>query len=209
MSAAVPIRRTQAERRTATRRRILDAALECLATLGYAGTTTTVVAERARVSRGAELHHYPTRSALIGAAVQHLFANLTLAYERAFTRLPPEIDRVGAAIDLLWKIYQDPRLTAVLELHVAARTDAELRAALAPIASRHHANVVRLARGYFPDAAAALADFDALLDLVLDALQGMAVRRLIPIDRHAMERSLDAVKRVARAAISGHRRGRT
>jgi AcrR family transcriptional regulator len=204
-SAAIPVRRTQEERSSAMRRRILDATLECLTTLGYAATTTIVVAERAGVSRGAELHHFPTRSALIGAAVQHLFRSVTQAYERAFTRLPPEADRVAAAIDLLWKIYQDPRVTAVLELHVAARTDAELRAALAPVALRHHANVVRLARGYFPDAAATHPGFEALLDLVLDTLQGLAVRRLLANDRRALEGTLARIKEIAAEAISPRR----
>src|SRR3954471_9890606 len=91
-------RRTQEERSSATRGKILDAALACLASVGYGGTTTTIVAERAGGSRGAQLHHFPTRSALIGAAVQHLFGDLRRAYERAFARLPSTADRVAAAI---------------------------------------------------------------------------------------------------------------
>ncbi len=195
-------RRTQEERSASTRARVLDAALACLATLGYASTTTTVVAERAGVSRGAQLHHFRTRSALIGAAVQHLFANLTLAYQDAFARLGPEADRVAAAIDLLWEIFQDPRLAAVLELYVAARTDAELRAALTPVAARHQANIAALARCYFPDAAAASPRFEAVLDLVLDALQGMAVRRLLDADAERVARTLALVKEVASTVIT-------
>ncbi len=195
-------RRTQGERSHATRARILAATLECLAELGYAGTTTTVVAERAGVSRGAQLHHFPTRASLISAAVQFLFVQLTDRYERAFTRLSPRAERIGAAVDLLWEIFRDSRLTAVLELYVASRTDAELRRELVPITERHRENVLRLARGYFPTAAVNGDAFAALLDVVLDALQGLAVRRLVTTDPAPLRTSVELVKDIARRAIA-------
>jgi AcrR family transcriptional regulator len=205
--AVARTRRTQEERSTTTRGRILDAALECLAELGYAATTTIVVAERAGVSRGAQLHHFPTRAALISAAVQSLFTQLTAAYAEAFARVAPRSDRVAAAVDLLWKIFQDPRLTAVLELHVAARTDDELRRELVPIAERHHADVLRLAREYFPQAAATNPRFAEVLDVVLDTLQGLAVRRLVTAHPRALAPTVTLVKDIARRAI-GARAGK-
>ncbi len=54
------------------RHRLLDATVDSLVELGWAGTTTTVIAERAGVSRGAQLHHYPTKATLVMAAVEHL-----------------------------------------------------------------------------------------------------------------------------------------
>ena len=81
MPAAPARRRTQEERSAATQTRLLDAAVECLVELGYGATTTTVVAERAGVSRGAQLHHFATRADLVGAAVQHVFAGLTEDYD--------------------------------------------------------------------------------------------------------------------------------
>lgn len=196
-----PLRRTQEERSAETRHRILDAAVECLASHGYAGTTTTGVADRAGVSRGAQLHHFPTRASLVTAAVQHLFTNLTAEYDKAFASLSPDADRVGAAIDLLWNIMQDPRLAAVLELYVAGRTDPELRAELAPVAERHHQNVLRLARAYFPEAAVHRPRFDTLLGFLLDTLQGAAVRTLL-VPRHpAALATVAAVKRHARTLL--------
>jgi AcrR family transcriptional regulator len=198
-------RRTQEQRSSATRGRILDAALACLASRGYAGTTTLEVAERAGVSRGAQLHHFPTRSTLVSAAVQHLFAALRSEYDAAFLHLPPGADRVGAAIDLLWEIFQDERLSAVLELYVAARTDPELRAEIAPVAAAHHAHVLRLAASYFPQLAAEGDAQEDAIDLVLDVLQGMAVRRLIHADDPSLERTLARVKTLAAAALAAPR----
>jgi AcrR family transcriptional regulator len=54
------------------RARLLEATVECLVERGFAGTSTTLVSERAGVSRGAQLHHFPTKNALVVAAVEHL-----------------------------------------------------------------------------------------------------------------------------------------
>jgi AcrR family transcriptional regulator len=178
--ARKPARRTQAERSAATREQLLNAALDCLVELGYGGTTTTVVADRAGVSRGAQLHHFPTRAALVAAAVEHLFRGLTEEYQRGFAALPPGSDRLREAIALLWSMFTEARYVAVLELYTAARTDDVLRKQLRPIAERHEANVRELARRYFP--AAALRDaagFEATLSLILDTMQGMAVSRFV------------------------------
>jgi AcrR family transcriptional regulator len=173
-------RRTQAERSATTRAQLLNAALDCLVELGYGGTTTTEVADRAGVSRGAQLHHFPTRSTLVVAAVEHLFRGLTEEYQRGFAALPPGSDRLREAIALLWSMFTKPRYLAVLELYTAARTDAALRKQVRPIAERHEANVRELARRYFPGSA--LHDpraFEATLSLILDTMQGMAVSRFV------------------------------
>ena len=54
------------------RARLMDATVELLVEKGFSGTTTTLVSERAGVSRGAQLHHFPTKNDLVVAAVTHL-----------------------------------------------------------------------------------------------------------------------------------------
>src|SRR5215468_134533 len=201
-TAAPARRRTQAERSAAMQARLLDAALQCLVDLGYAGTTTTVVAERAGVSRGAQLHHFPTRAALVAAAVEHLYARLTEAYQAGFARLPRGADRLRAAIDLLWSMFTEPRYAAVLELFTAARADRELRDHLRPIAERHQANVYRLAHRYFPEAARLGRAFDAVLTLVLDAMQGMASTRMVHDHGPSEADRLDALYHIAARALA-------
>ena|SRR5690349_10042349 len=83
------VRRSQAERSAATREALLDAAIECLIDQGYASTTTNAVAVRAGVSRGAHLHHFQTRTALVGAAVEEL-AQRWLGELRKATRTLPD-----------------------------------------------------------------------------------------------------------------------
>src|SRR3954462_5300880 len=109
------------------RQRLMEATVDCLVELGWAGTTTTVVAERAGVSRGAQLHHFPTKQELLVAAVQHLFDRRRDQVRKAFADIPPGVDRIDAAIDLLWSTFGYDGFPAWLELEVAARTDDDLR----------------------------------------------------------------------------------
>src|SRR5262245_54559757 len=64
------VRRTQEQRRIATREKVARAALDTLLDVGYAEFTTVKVAARAGVSRGAQENHFPTRLELIGAAAR-------------------------------------------------------------------------------------------------------------------------------------------
>src|SRR5712692_3582600 len=97
-------RRTQDQRSAATRARLLDATIACLFEFGYANTTTTEIAERAGLSRGAQLHHFPTKAALVTTAIEHLLQRRTEEFRTAFAGLPRDADRVAAAIDLLWSM---------------------------------------------------------------------------------------------------------
>src|SRR5687768_1186586 len=114
--AAGAVRRTQAERREATRQKLLDATVALLVEAGYARTTTIAVAQRAGTSQGALFKHFPTRGALLGAAVESLFPRLISEYRSVLSRVPPQGDRAGAAVELLWAVYQRPELQAAVEL---------------------------------------------------------------------------------------------
>jgi AcrR family transcriptional regulator len=122
-----------AERSHATRSRLLEATVECLAEVGFAATTTTLVAQRAGVSRGAQLHHYPTRTELVVAAIGHLAALRAHEMAQAAARLPDGADRVSAVLDLLARQHTGPLFAAALEVWVAARSDEALREALLPV----------------------------------------------------------------------------
>ncbi|WP_329521708.1 TetR/AcrR family transcriptional regulator [Spirillospora sp. NBC_01491] len=120
-------RRTQEERRSQTQARLLEATMDCLVHLGWSGTSTTEVARRAGVSRGAQQHHYPTKMVLVAASLEHLLEAQRLAYESAFAVLPAGRRNVEGALDLLWEVFRGPPAKALMELAVAARTDEELR----------------------------------------------------------------------------------
>ncbi len=117
-----------------TRENILSSAIACFYDLGYASTTTDNIARRAGVSRGAMLHHFPTRFELISAAIQHLSDRWLQRFTEVESRVNEGADhtRVGEGIDAYWELLNSPDWVVFNELKVAARTDQELEQALVP-----------------------------------------------------------------------------
>src|ERR1700712_5987306 len=97
--------RTQQQRREETRRALLDAAVESLIEVGFARTTTLEVQRRAKVSRGALLHHFPSKAELLVAAVDHLAEMRAAELRLLSAELPAEGkgSRTDAVLDLLWQ----------------------------------------------------------------------------------------------------------
>jgi len=174
--AARTVRRTQAQRRATTRAKLLDAVLEELDAVGYPSLTTPAVCQRAGVSQGALFKHFPTKSALLSAAIEHLFAGLVDDYGRRFALPASEPDPVRRGVALLWEVFQDPRLLAAYDLYTAARTDAELRAKLSVVARRHAEALHALAATLYGDAPPER--LRAAVDLALLAMQGLVLNEM-------------------------------
>jgi AcrR family transcriptional regulator len=194
-------------RSRATRRRLLRACVASLAERGLAATTTTEVCRRAGVSQGALFKHFPTKHALLAAAVEDLFASLLQEYRRGLSAVSASEDRVDAAMRLLWQIMTRPSLQAVFELMAAGRGDRALRRALQAVQARHHENLRRAARELFPQAAGDGADFDALLDVVLSAMQGASLGALVLPDAAADAKRLSLLTGLARRVLGGESAG--
>jgi AcrR family transcriptional regulator len=167
-------RRNQAQRSAATREALLDATLACLVEDGFANTTTARVAERAGLSRGAHLHHFQTRDALLAAAAEHLTAKRGAHLLAAADALPTGPHRIARGLDLLWDSYANPLYQASLDLWTHGRTDAELRRHLIPIERRLDRQTIELSRHLFPDAAAR-PEFERLVELALATIRGLVV----------------------------------
>ncbi|MCW2738445.1 TetR/AcrR family transcriptional regulator [Nocardioides sp.] len=135
-SQAQATRVPQADRTRAMRARLLEATVELLVERGFAGTSTTLVSERAGVSRGAQLHHFPTKNDLVVAAVEHLTELRGAELTQAVAALPTGERRTLAVVEMLGDHFASPVFTAALELWVAARTDEALLAAVSPLEQR-------------------------------------------------------------------------
>jgi AcrR family transcriptional regulator len=182
-------RRTQAERSAATRELLLEATVASLVEVGYANTTTTGIAERAGVSRGAQMHHFPAKADLVASAVEYLADRRMTQLRLEVDRLRGTRDRVKRALDLLWGSHQGPLFRATLELWMAARTDADLRDRLAPVERNVVASLYALSRELFGEDLAARRGFEGVLGLSLTLIQGLAL-----VETHQIEQpSLDVI----------------
>jgi AcrR family transcriptional regulator len=172
-------RRTQAERREATRTALLDASIECLVEEGYANTTTRRIAERAGVTPGALQHHFASKAELLGQAIRHVrkaFGEEMLAHG------PPEAPSIRARceqlLDRMWEVHRGAFFQASTELLVAARTDDDLRATLVELQHETAQLNVLAARILYPE----MADqpgFAQIIDTGQAAIRGLALRAFV------------------------------
>ena len=129
-------RQPKQDRSRATRRRLLEASIDCLAELGWGATTVGVVAERAGVSRGAAQHHFPTREDLITAALEFMFDSRMDLARREPVDMPVGAARTEAVVRRLVDYYTGSLFKAALQVWTAAAADPELRARIVPLEER-------------------------------------------------------------------------
>jgi len=122
--------RSQAERTQEMRDRLCRATLEVITDVGYEKTTTTMIAERAGVSRGAQTHHFPTKYDLVIASFKYLLSDWEAKRAAVISDLGDEIN-LENYVRFLWKeIFSHPQYVAALELMLAARGDEQLHQGL-------------------------------------------------------------------------------
>ena len=193
----------QSRKSLATRNAVLEAALACLAEGGYAGCSLQSVATRAGISRGAMLHHYTSKLELMAAVVEYAFYRRMAAFI-ARIRALSETDRADRSegVNVFFGICQTPEYRAYLELHIAARTDADLRACFLGRARRYDQLWRDEVKAVFPewsgDERLAL-----LNDYVCSVVEGLALNADIWND---ISRT-DAVLRYTAATIQAVRTG--
>jgi AcrR family transcriptional regulator len=184
------VRVPQEERSRAMRQRLLEAAIDCLVEVGFGGTSTTLVSQRAGVSRGAQLHHFPTKNDLVIAAVEHLSLVRHQEIQAAADKLPTGPRRTRAVLGMLSDHFVSPVFTAALELWVAARTDEQLLAAVAPLEQRIGREVHRITVELL-GVDESRPGVRELIQATLDMVRGLGLADTISDDRRRRERILD------------------
>jgi AcrR family transcriptional regulator len=196
-----PTRDLRRERGARTRERLLDATVECLIELGYSRTSMQEICTRAGVSRGAQLHHFPTKAGLMADAVQHLTTRRIGELQAAGVEIPRGVAGIGAMIDLLWAGFSGPLAKAAMELWVASSTDADLRESLLPVdraLGRTTFELYRAALG--PDVAPA--PFETVFWLSVNLTRGLALDKMIGGDEHRRGELLEQWKITATAMVA-------
>ena len=197
---AAPVREPAQERSRTTRRRLLDAAVECLSELGWSGSTIAVVAQRAGVSRGAAQHHFPTREDMFTAAIRHVAQTRIADLREAVRRLPKGASRTEALVELLVDLYSGPSFRAALQLWVQASTDERLRERVVPLEE----HVGWVAHQAALDALDATEDEQGVREIVqatLDMARGLALAGLLTDDTNRRKHVVRAWARIVEASL--------
>lgn len=165
----------QAQKSASTRNLIIEAAIRCFVDLGYSRTTTTAIAERAGLSRGAMLHHFPSKRDVVRAAVEYLHAKRLKAFRRNMAKVAPEGDHIRQGVEGYWAHVKHPMFVAFFELTVAARTDPELAQILRPVQEAFEREWYAASLELFPEWRGKGDRFELAFDFTRYLLEGMAI----------------------------------
>jgi AcrR family transcriptional regulator len=170
---------TQAERTAATTDLLLDATIAAIIAQGYRGASLPEICRRAGVSRGAQLHHFPTKESLVAAAVERLFKKRLSEMERRLTRAVGGVSDLRDAAALLWSVYTSDTFYAWLELVVAARTEPELKAIVSAIDARFVARAEKMCAAFFMGHLEDEKQVKSFTRLILSIFDGLAMHRIL------------------------------
>ncbi|PXY33157.1 TetR family transcriptional regulator [Prauserella sp. PE36] len=197
--------RSRKERTEDSRALILDAAVDCLVELGYAGASTLAIQAKAGVSRGRLLHHFPSRDGLLVAAAQHLATGrLARTEERvaeALTGEPEGPARVERCIELLWVTFHEPHFWAAMELWTAARTNPALAEALRPAERALREAIRGVADRIWGPEVCAHPRYDELRELLFTSMRGAALPYAFEDRSPAGDKHVAIWKSVARTLL--------
>lgn len=183
-------RRTQTERSEAMRLRLVEATLDCLASDGYAATTISKIVEKAQVSRGAPVHHFPSKDALIAAAAEQLIRQLYVRLGHAIKSVDESEDRLRDIIMISWKeVFGTRESTVLLELMIASTHDEQLAAAMHKLWTTGYGTLSVAAEHYF-EPLSADDNVRQLMTLTQWLLRGMSMDRHLVDGEHVFEHFL-------------------
>lgn len=136
------------------------------------------ISERAGLSRGATLHHFPSKMDIIKAVVEYLHTLRIEAFRRSISDIPPDADMAHLAVRAYSALVDHPVYIALFELAVAARTDEQLAEILHPAQLAFDREWYQTAWDLFPEWRSDRKAFDLALNLSQQLMEGIAITRL-------------------------------
>jgi len=190
-------RRTQEERSTETKKRLLEATIDCLNELGFNKTGTVEIARRAGVSRGALVHHFPSKHDLIVATAEYHWNRITEEVRNLAMTMHGGQLSLDAFIDGIWnKVFLIRGSSATIEMIIAARTDSKLRRELVPMLNRLYSNYDEIWSQFFHNSGVSPERIEMLFDLTIELLRGMTLQRVLKDEPEYYQKFLDSWKTI-------------
>jgi AcrR family transcriptional regulator len=200
LKKTAPMRRTNTERTSEMRLRLIRATIDILFENSYAAATTIEVAKRARVSRGAMLHHFPSRIELLLATAEHIIVEQRQYRIDRLSSVDNDWNRFLAAADVSWEVQKQPATIALLEIMLAARSDRELRKRMAPLLREMSAMRAESAARFATTLG--VSDVKALDELILvhlASLRGLAISLMFTQSPDEVEQARELLTQYERA----------
>ena len=180
---------SRAAQRRDARARLIVAAIECIERVGYVEATTTLIAQQANVSRGAQ-HHFATKADLIVAVIDRVSEELNLRFDVASLAAASLEARVAAIVDRYWDVFTGPSFRAVLGISLSIAGEPALASRLSDSLDEARESYGVVWHELFRDAGLSAAELSAIRRVVMSAARGFGVLKMLqPLGDHDADRT--------------------
>ncbi len=192
----------QVRKSQATQMAIIETTIRCLVKYGYHDTTYIRISEESGISRGAMRHHFPSRTDVMKATIEHLHEKRLAAFRKAAANIPADQSKTEANIEALWHHINHPIFMVFIDLGLAARRDPELDAIFRPAQETFKRECYYAALELFPEWLKHRDELRTAIDLALYMMEGMVLDSLPP-DGESARRLLDFLTQELDGLLSG------
>ena len=190
MKTTPKTRRSQLERTAETQSILVSAAARLLATVGFAKTTTQLIARESGVTTGALHHHFPTKDDLMLAVLDQ--SAITVEEKLQGLNAEPFAGNASVrdVVDHLWQIYGQAEYWAVWEIIIGSRVDADVHRRVIEHRSQSMANAVMPWLKRVETLTGSADDGFEIFEFMLIAIRGLSLERFMDKDAGYFDRHL-------------------
>ncbi|MBE7638391.1 TetR family transcriptional regulator [Sneathiella sp. P13V-1] len=181
MNASLPEGKN-AQRSALTREKVLKATLDQIYECGILAASTPEIVKRAGISRGAMLHHFPSKEQLIAAAVEKLLEDEVALIEKEAEAYADHEKSIDDFVDFLWERFSGRLFMITMDFLSSARTDEKLREAVIPVSLNFHTSLNQIWIKFFPHKQKSTDQIQLLLNTTMCLMRGMGVQTVIKDD---------------------------
>lgn len=178
-ASAKPPRRTQEERKRATRDRLIKAVIGVIQEKGYAGLRARDVTNASGVTWGAAQHLFGGKNELLLQVATRVSDELLQRLDRSIeASAAPLRERVDRVVRLIWDLYSTPDYFAMVEIVRGTRGDRAFHDKLVESLMRLNGRIEQVWLAIFRDAKIPQSRSLACCNIVVLTLAGLAARRI-------------------------------
>lgn len=182
--------RTQAERRSTTRRLLLDATIEMLMDSGLSACSLAAVANRAGMTTGAVQHHFKTKAELMRAVIAERLFSAEQSFDWYAMGDLPVAERCERMIAYQWEHYENPKYLAIWDIILGARTEELIQKEIREWQRSGTRAFERAIVKAFPDQHLTQSDASAIQYFLNGHLRGLALLRTVEDDPKIIKQQL-------------------
>lgn len=196
--------KTQFQKSENTRQRLIRAAVEMIAEVGYAAATTTLISQRAGVTRGAFQHHFRSKNEVMLAILNEMSERVNVGLEAEPLAALPLDQRIDVLLDHYYRAYGTKLHFAAIQIWLNALRDPELRRSVHLGLNMVDRAILDAWRATFPETDLDDRKLMAVRRVIISAIRGSTIHDMWSNEKDNSANDLAVLKGFLKLHLAGH-----